>query len=152
MTDKDSKLYNIDRTSSAGYMTNWAARLFARAMDRRLKPLGLSTGHLPIFFALGAGGALSQKALTEYAAIEQPTMAATLSRMERDGLIHREPDANDRRSMLISLTPLALEKLPAVREAIETLNEKALGALSEEERDAFLVSLAKIVAALADDD
>jgi DNA-binding MarR family transcriptional regulator len=107
---------------------------------------------LPIFFALGAGGALSQKALTEYAAIEQPPMAATLARMERDGLIHREPDANDRRSMLISLTPLALEKLPAVREAIETLNEKALGALSKEERDAFLVSLAQIVAALADDD
>ncbi|MBJ7532688.1 MarR family transcriptional regulator [Rhodomicrobium vannielii ATCC 17100] len=152
MTDKDSKLYNIDRKSSAGYMTNWAARLFARAMDRRLKPLGLSTGHLPIFFALRDGGALSQKALTEYAAIEQPTMAATLARMERDGLIHREPDANDRRSMLISLTPLALEKLPAVREAIETLNEKALGALSKEERDAFLVSLAQIVAALADDD
>jgi DNA-binding MarR family transcriptional regulator len=151
MMDKDSKLYNIDRTTSAGYMTNWAARLFAREMDRRLKPLGLSTGHLPIFFALGDGGALSQKALTEYAAIEQPTMAATLSRMERDGLIHREPDASDRRSMLISLTPHAMGKFPAVREAIDTLNEKALGALSEEERKALLTSLAKIVAALADE-
>ncbi|MBT3070561.1 MarR family transcriptional regulator [Rhodomicrobium sp. Az07] len=151
MTDKDSKLYNIDRTASAGYMTNWAARLFAREMDRRLKPLGLSTGHLPMFFALGNGGALSQKALTEFAAIEQPTMAATLSRMERDGLIHREPDPDDGRSMLISLTPLALEKFPAVREAIDMLNEKALGALGEDERNAFLASLAKIVAALADE-
>ena len=26
----------FDRTQSAGYLTNWAARLFARAIDRRL--------------------------------------------------------------------------------------------------------------------
>ncbi|WP_216073103.1 MarR family transcriptional regulator, partial [Acinetobacter nosocomialis] len=63
-------------------MTNWAARLFARAIDRRLKLIGVSSGHLPVFFALGDGSALSQKALTEAAAIEQPTMAATLTRME----------------------------------------------------------------------
>ncbi|MBN9060602.1 MAG: MarR family transcriptional regulator, partial [Rhizobiales bacterium] len=112
----------LQRSRSAGYMTNWAARLFARAIDRRLKPLGISSGQLPVFFALGGGAALSQRALTEVAAIEQPTMAATLARMERDGLVEKRPDPDDRRSTLVSLTPAAMEKARAVREAIDGVN------------------------------
>jgi MarR family transcriptional regulator for hemolysin len=138
----------LQRSRSAGYMTNWAARLFARAIDRRLKPLGISSGQLPVFFALGGGAALSQKALTELAAIEQPTMAATLSRMERDGLIVKGPDPGDRRSTLIALTPVAMEKARAVREAIDGVNTAALAALTEDERDAYLAMLAKVIAAL----
>ncbi|ODT14541.1 MAG: MarR family transcriptional regulator [Kaistia sp. SCN 65-12] len=138
----------LQRSRSAGYMTNWAARLFARAIDRRLKPLGISSGQLPVFFALGGGAALSQKALAELAAIEQPTMAATLSRMERDGLVGKSPDPDDRRSSLISLTPVAMEKAQEVREVIASVNAAALSALTPEEREAYLGSLAKITAAL----
>ncbi|MFX5668552.1 MarR family transcriptional regulator, partial [Acinetobacter baumannii] len=82
--------------------------------------------------------ALSQKALTEAAAIEQPTMAATLTRMERDGLIARQPDPQDGRSSLISLTPEALAKMPAVRGAIAAVNAEALAGLSEPEQSAYL--------------
>jgi len=145
---EDSKLYKYERERSAGYMTNWAARLFYRAIDRKLKPLGLAPGHLAMFFALSNGEALSQKALTDFAAIEQPTMAATLARMERDGLIQRVPDPADRRSMLISLTPGALEKVPAVFDAIFTVNGEALANLSEAERETFLSLLQRVVATL----
>src|SRR5882724_11960371 len=48
----------------------------------------VAAGYLPVCFALAA----TQTALASLAAIEQPTMAATLTRMERDGLIHRRPD------------------------------------------------------------
>lgn len=138
----------LQRSRSAGYMTNWAARLFARAIDRRLKPLGISSGQLPVFFALGEGAALSQKVLTELASIEQPTMAATLSRMERDGLIEKRPDPTDRRSSLIVLTPVAMEKARDVREAIASVNAAALSALTADERQAYLETLAKIIAVL----
>ena len=72
-------------------LNSQVARLYARALDRRLRRLGISSGQAPVILALEAGDALSQKALTEIAAVEQPTMAATLSRMERDGLITRQP-------------------------------------------------------------
>ena len=35
----------LKRTQSAGYMTNWAARLFARAIDQKLRPMGMSSGY-----------------------------------------------------------------------------------------------------------
>lgn len=129
-------------------MTNWAARLFAREIDRRLKPLGLSSGQLPVFFALGGGAALTQKRLAEIAGIEQPTMAATLSRMERDGLIARTPDPRDRRSALVSLTPLALEKARAVAEATSAVNAQALSGLTEQDCEQFLGMLRSIVTRL----
>jgi MarR family transcriptional regulator for hemolysin len=141
----------ITPEASAGYMTNFAARLFARVIDERLRPLGVSSGQLPVFFALANGGALTQRALALAAAIEQPTMAATLSRMERDGLIRRRPDPNDGRSALIALTPAALKKVKAVEEAVQAGNAKALAGLDETARRAFLETLTKIVRALAAD-
>lgn len=136
------------RQESAGYMTNWAARLFARAIDRRLRRIGVSSGQMPVFFALGDGTALSQKALATRAAIEQPTMAATLSRMERDGLIERRPDPNDGRSQLVALTPAAMEKAMLARETAMAVNATALAGLDESERALFLDLLARIVASL----
>jgi MarR family transcriptional regulator, transcriptional regulator for hemolysin len=138
----------FDRTQSPGYMTNWAARLFARAIDRKLRAIGISSGQLPVFFALGNGEALSQKALTRAAAIEQPTMAATLARMERDGLVARKPDPADKRSALISLTPTALEKLKGIREAIASVNAAAIADLDAKQREDYLVILRSIIAAL----
>lgn len=138
----------FERSASAGYLTNWAARLFARAIDRRLKTLGVSSGQLPVFFALGGGAVLSQKELTEMAAIEQPTMAATLARMERDGLVARAPNPQDRRGALFSLTPAAMEKARAVRAAIDAVNAQALEGLSDPQREAYLAALRSVVAAL----
>ena len=79
----------------------------------------VAAGYLPVFFALAA----TQTALASLAAIEQPTMAATLTRMERDSLIHRRPDPQDGRSSLISLTPVALKKVNAVEAAADVLAE-----------------------------
>lgn len=138
----------LAREASAGYLTNWAARLFARAVDRRLKALGVSSGHLPVFFALGDGGALPQKALAQAAAIEQPTMAATLSRMERDGLVDRRPDPADGRGALFSLTPAAMKKARAVQRAIATVNADALRDLKDEDAEAFLAMLKTVIASL----
>jgi MarR family transcriptional regulator, transcriptional regulator for hemolysin len=137
-----------DRRRSAGYMTNWAARQFARAIDRRLKPAGLSSGQMPVLFALACGAALTQKALAELAAIEQPTMAATLARMERDGLVERRRDPTDGRSALVSLTPKAIEKAEALEAAIASVNDAALADLDEAERALFLTMLERMIGAL----
>lgn len=119
---------------SLGHLTNWAARLLRRLADRRLEPLGLSSGHLPVLTALIENGAMSQKALTEHAAIEQPTMAATLARMERDGVIERRPDLYDKRSSLFSLTSAARERVDVVSSIVDSISAEALVGLPEEDR------------------
>lgn len=136
------------REESAGYMTNWAARLFARAIDSRIRTLGLSNGMLPVFFALSGGKALSQKELTEIAAVEQPTMAATISRMERDGYILREADVIDRRRQLIRLTDKAERKAARVRDVVRDVNAEAFNGLTEEEQGVFMSLMSRVVSSL----
>jgi len=138
----------FDRNASAGYLANWAARLLARAIERRLKPLGLSSGHLPVYFALAGGHALTQKQLAAHAGIEQPTMAATLSRMERDGLIVRTPDPRDRRSSLVRLSAAAEEKSAAVLDAVDATNAEALADLDEAGRAQFRAALRTVIETL----
>ena len=139
---------DFERERSAGYLTNWAARLFARGIDRRLRRLGVSAGHLPVFFALAGGKRMTQKQLAKAAAIEQPTMAATLARMERGGLVRREVNPEDGRSALVGLSPAAARKARAVREAIDAVNTEALAGFSAAEREAFLAMLRRVIATL----
>jgi DNA-binding MarR family transcriptional regulator len=136
------------RDPSIGYLVHWAGRLLRRLADRRLEPLGLSSGHLPVLTTLLDRGALSQKALAEAAEIEQPTMAATLARMERDGIVRREPDPNDKRSSLFSLAPAMQKKLGALRDVIESINTDALAALPKEDRARFTPLLKAMIAGL----
>lgn len=143
----------LTRETSAGYMTNWAARLFARELERQLAPSGIAPAYMPIMFALAGGGSMTQKELTRRAAVEQPTMAATLKRMERDGMIVRRQDPQDRRSAMVALTPLALSQVKTVEHVVTSINALALAPLTSGESRQFLDLLARIIAVLdAQDD
>lgn len=133
------------REESAGYMTNLAARLFVQMMERTIRPHGVAVAYVPVFFALSEGREMTQAELARHMAIEQPTMAATLARMERDGMLVRRPDPNDRRKMLVGLAPEAKEKMEAVAQAVVSINGQALKGLTEHERKTYLELLMKIV-------
>jgi DNA-binding MarR family transcriptional regulator len=133
---------------SLGYLMHWGGRLLRRLADDRLKALGLSSAHLPVINALADLEALSQKALAAIAEIEQPTMAATLARMERDGIVERRPDPRDKRSALFSLAPATRKKIAPLRRAIEEVNGEALRGLPENQRRQFRRQLEAMIRAM----
>jgi MarR family transcriptional regulator, transcriptional regulator for hemolysin len=116
-----------------GHLINRASRLHIRRSEGRFHALGLAVAQMPVLGALKDGASLPQKELARFAQIEQPTMAQLLTRMERDGLIQRTPDPGDKRSSLISLTPLAKKKLPAVRRLLLECNAEALRGFTDRE-------------------
>ena len=128
---------------------NRTARLLRRLADQRLSPLGLSSGYLPVLTALMKEGGLSQKELTEQAGIEQPTMAATLMRMERDRVIERQTDPLDRRSSRFVFSKATLAKAEAIKAAISNLSEDVLADIDQADR-AKLRQLLQAVAQTAE--
>jgi DNA-binding MarR family transcriptional regulator len=116
-----------------GHLINRLARLSHLWLDDRLQPLGLSVGQMPVLYLLRDGASLTQKDLARRVRIEQPTMAQLLARMERDGLIRRTNNVADKRSTLISLTPLALKKLPLARAILSEGNKQALRGFTDRE-------------------
>jgi MarR family transcriptional regulator, transcriptional regulator for hemolysin len=116
-----------------GHLINRSARLLVRWGDERFQTLGLAIAQIPVLFSLRDGGARTQKELARLAQIEQSTMALLLDRMERDGLIRRTVHDSDKRSSLVSLTPLALKRLPRARSILLEGNKEALRGFTDDE-------------------
>ena len=140
----------FDREKSLGYLVNLAGRLLGRALDRRLAGYGVSLGQFPLLLVLWEEEGLTQTEIARRLEIEQPTVANTLKRMERDGLVTAAPDPRHSRRVLIALTERgrALEA-PLKNEALQ-VNRRASADLSPEELAGFRATLAKLVAALTE--
>lgn len=141
----------FDRQQSAGYVVNYLARLFAQALQRRIAPHGVSTGQFPVLLALWEREDVTQAQLAESLAVEQPTMANTLKRMERDGLIARVADPADRRQARIHLTPRGRALEAVLTASASETNAAALAGLSEEERETWLALARRIVRNVEED-
>ena len=121
-------------------------KLLMKRMDDSLKSVGVTTAQLPVLVALKNGERLTQKALAEFADVEQPSMAQLLTRMERDNLIQREPSPTDGRSSLIALTDHAHGLLEPGRDALRQLDAEICADLTPEEHATRSALLARIAA------
>lgn len=133
---------------SIGSLTSKTGRLFTRLMEQKLKPAGMRAGQIPVFLALGKGEVRTQKVLAELAGIEQPGMATLLARMERDGLIEREPDPDDKRVSQIRLSPVGLIKSQQVIPIMEGASEEAFKGFTPLERDILITLLERMSSSL----
>ncbi len=138
--------------TSAGYLVNLMARLFAEGLRKRIAPLGIVPGQFPALLALWERDGLTQKELLAQVAIEQATLANTLARMERDGLIVRKEHPADARARTIHLTEKAQSIRSAAYEAAIEINSEALAGLSEEERQEFLNLIGRTISSLQADE
>lgn len=138
----------FDRSRSAGFLVNNLARLFATALHRRIKPLGLAPAQFMTLLALWEEDGLTQSELVRRLDVEQATMANTLARMERDGLVSRRPLPGDARAQSVHLTQRARSLKQPATEAARSVNEIALAGLAEQEREQLLRSLNRVIAAL----
>lgn len=142
---------SLRRDESFGYLVNYCGRLFARALERRINRYGLFPGQMPALLALWEREGISQAELCRIVQVEQPTMANTLNRMERDDLIRREPDPEDRRRMLIYLTDRARALEEPVTALAREANDAAGQNLSAEESREAMRLLNMVIANLERD-
>ena len=133
------------KDQSAGYLMNHIACQFAILLSEGLKPLGIAPAQFPILIELWNKDGLSQQELVERADLKQATIANTLARMERDGLITREPNPEDARSRLIMLTEHARALQSSSTEIAKAINQESLADLSADEQKLFLEMAQKII-------
>jgi MarR family transcriptional regulator for hemolysin len=134
-----------DPEASPGFWINRVSRALLRRGDARLRPLGFAMSYLPVLRALAMGHRpLSQTELARAAGVEQPTMTETIARMVRDGLVERDPNPEDRRGTVISLTRLSRARFPKAGAVLVESEREAMAGLSDDER-ALLRDLLKRV-------
>lgn len=135
----------LPRNRSFGYQVNHLARLFARAITQRNQEIGIMPGQMPALLALLEEEGLSQKDLRERIQVEQPTLANTLNRMERDGLIERRGDPVDKRRSFIYLTDKARDAAKTVIANAKAVNRHATAGMSTEEKETALALIDRMI-------
>jgi DNA-binding MarR family transcriptional regulator len=124
------------------------ARRFDDAQDEFFAALGLKPGWLDVLGALRRAGdpyRLTPTKLSEEALISTAGMTNRLDRLEQAGLIHRLPDPDDRRGVLVELTNDGLELVDAAVDAHRGLSRRLLGGLDDAERDHLDALLKKLL-------
>lgn len=114
----------------SGRVSETASGLVADALAAK----GLRRQHFVVLSALAERGAASQAALGRRLLIDRSDMHALLSELERDGLVARVRDPNDRRRMLVDVTPAGARALKRLDGRIETAQEALLAPLSSADR------------------
>ena len=71
-------------------------------------------------------------------------MTKVLKKLEERKLIFREASSNDKRSMLVCLTPLGEELIKECMDEVIKMKEKIFDVLSKKEKDSLKKILSKI--------
>ena len=136
--EKDQKApWEYKREESLGYLVNLLGRVLARALERRLVNHGVQLGQFPLLLTLWDEENLTQSEIARRVGIEQPTVANTLRRMERDGLVQTEADPSHRRQVLIKLTEKGRKLERPLKLEARAVNQAAAADMSPSELDAF---------------
>jgi MarR family transcriptional regulator for hemolysin len=140
----------IRRIDSLGYQIGLLGRLYDRRLQEKLKDFGVAPGQFAPLVMLFEQDGLTQAELCRRINVEQPTMANTLQRMERDGLIRRKSDAADKRRSLVHLTPRAREMQTQIMEGARAVSNQTVKGLSASDQDDMFRLVARMVENLKD--
>ena len=97
-----------------------AGRSLHQLQERWADTHGLSEGRLGVMFRLYRGGACALGDLAGELDTTPRNVTGLVDHLERDGLVERVPDTEDRRSVRARLTPAGKERIEAIwKEGLE---------------------------------
>jgi DNA-binding MarR family transcriptional regulator len=116
-----------------------------RLVSEALAEAGVRKHHFTVLVALDEQGATSQAALGRRLWIDRSDLHAVLNDLERDGLVARVRDEQDRRRNLVGLTPAGADALKRLDARVEAAQDALLEPLSAEERRELRRVLTRLV-------
>ncbi|MCU6479055.1 MarR family winged helix-turn-helix transcriptional regulator [Arthrobacter sp. A2-55] len=143
----------MDEVTSAGArdgMKALAKELHALATNgqrlraERGRELGLGNSDLTALDLLYSEGSMAPKELRILMGVTSGTMTGLLDRVEKNGFLKRDPNPDDRRGLLISLTPAGLHAMEWLYEKFEDAVLDVVSRLAEqgvERSEKFLAEL-----------
>jgi DNA-binding MarR family transcriptional regulator len=127
-------------TALVGYVASRAAIVLRKDFERELGPLGLKVLDYSLMVLVASNPEVNQKQLGEALDVSAPNMAITIDRLVERGWVERVRSTQDRRAMIIHLTPAGRELVRRAQKIAATMEESTLAVLSPAER-ALLVEL-----------
>ena len=128
-------MFNID--DCIGFITNKGAKKLADEFNKRVQWIAL--------FYIGKSDGIFQKELSDLMNVKESSMVRLIDRMEKEDLVIRKKQANDRRITSIFLTSKGKELREKVLPLGQEFQDDATKGISAEELNNFKNVLEKMI-------
>ena len=119
-------------------------RAVAEVLDRRLQTKGASLWNWVLLREATRASGASQRELADLMHIEPPTLVRHLDRLESDGYVERRPDSDDRRRLLVFVTPAGRRRLTELHKVAERTDADLRSVLTDDEIETLGDALLRI--------
>jgi DNA-binding MarR family transcriptional regulator len=139
----------LEPTNCPYYLVSRATLLVTTALRQELRQAGVDhvrPAYLGVLLTLWRDDGLKVVELGRRAGLEPSTMTGLLDRMERDGLLARAPDPEDRRAHRIHLTEKGHEAMQPVSDVMDRALGKILDGIGQKDLTGLKQTLRRILA------
>lgn len=127
-----------------GTLIHDVAYLLRREIDDRLKSYNLTRVKWLALGVIDKSGPMSQTELADNLELGAASVGRLVDRMVERGFVHREPDPDDRRSYLLSVTDTAKDLIQDLAVITDEFKDDTLTALSDAEESTLQSGLMKL--------
>jgi len=132
-----------------GFRIAAAGRVLRASADTALAPLGIAAPSYGVLLRLAEDDGLSQGDLARRQSVEPPSMCRMVDRLQRDGLVRRRRDADDRRVVRVHLTDRGREVIARGSTLLDDHHRRLATALGPGQRRTLRGLLDRLTAGLA---
>jgi DNA-binding MarR family transcriptional regulator len=132
--------------SALGFLLSQVGAHSSVRFGESLEPLGLKPAHAGILRAIEQSDGVSQQTLCERLGVFSSRLVGLIDELERQKLVERRNNPNDRRSYALYLTKSGREILQQIGKIGRQHQDAICAALSESERTMLCDFLARIAA------
>jgi len=131
--------------SKASWLINKTSAQAHRLLVEALAPVDAHGYHFAVLAALDEFGPASQIAIGQRCGIDRSDTHAIVNDLVDGGYAEREPDPQDRRRNIVTITDAGRGRLSELDRILDRVQENLLGALSPEERRQFVGLLTRVL-------
>ena len=129
---------SVDQTTfltehSIAFLTREITRNYTRNLQNAIAPYGILIGQYHFLRVLWEKDEITQRELAATVGMKEPTTFTALAGMEKQGLLTRKRDSDDRRKMTVKLTDKGRGLKPKLIPIAKAVNDRPLTGLAPEQ-------------------
>lgn len=119
------------------FLMEEVSRIYFARNFKLFEKIEIHPGQVPLLMTIRFNDGLSQKELANSLYVSPPTVAVSLKRMEKVGLIKKQDDEHDMRVTRVYITEKGIDTVEKIREVTDEIEQETFAGFSIEEKLLF---------------
>lgn len=135
----------MEVTSCINFLLGAAQNKVFKYFSKRLSEFGITPSQYGVLSCLWENGDLTPSQIREILILEASSVSGILDRMQKNELIDRHIDPNNRRAIIVSPTEKSNKIRKDIEIIVQEMNDKFLSPFKANEKDILLNALSQLI-------